>query len=102
MTTSVGEIVSVNVGDPDVTPALITIGLGGKLKWTNDSHKYSEIEISFVGPSPAGATDIFNGTTSVEVPVNVAGSFVYTILHKSNSGPDKVSGPFAVRSCRTC
>jgi hypothetical protein len=102
MTTTAVETVSVNVGDPDVTPALITIGLGGTLKWTNNSTKYSQIEISFVGPSPAGAASIFTGTTSVEVPVNIAGSFLYTILHISESSVPKTSGPFAVRSCRSC
>jgi hypothetical protein len=93
-------VVDVNVADPDVTPA-VTIHVGNTLHFTNNSRKFPDIEISFVGTSPAGAKTIFDGTTSVDVPVNVDGSFIYTILHKSATG-SQTSGPFAVRSCTAC
>ena len=96
------ELVAVNVADPDVTPAVTKVHVGKTLHFTNNSAKFTDIEISFVGSSPAGgATTIFDGTTSVDVPVNVEGSFMYTILHKSATD-SQTSGPFAVRSCIAC
>ena len=95
------SVVNVNVADPNVSPAVTTVGVGKTLHFTNNSRKFTNIEISFVGTSPAGAKTIFDGTTSVDVPVNVDGSFMYTILHKSASG-SQATGPFAVRSCIAC
>jgi hypothetical protein len=100
-TTFAPSVVDVNVADPDVTPAVTKVHVGKTLHFTNNSRKFPDIEISFVGTSPAGAKTIFDGKTSVDVPVNDEGSFIYTILHKSATG-SQTSGPFAVRSCIAC
>ena len=94
-------VVNVNVADPDVSPVVPQVGVGKKLHFTNNSRKFTGIEISFVGHSPAGAKTKFEGTTFVDVPVNVDGSFIYTILHISDTG-SQTSGPFAVRLCVAC
>jgi hypothetical protein len=99
-TTVAPSVVDVNVADPIVTPAVTTIGVGKTLHFTNHSQTFSAIEIHF-GTSPDGTDTVFTGTQSVDVPVNVLGSFQYTIRHVDANG-SQTSGPFAVHSCRGC
>ncbi len=90
------------VADPNETPATIGVEPGGTLEWTNHSRSFPTFEIQFIGPSPASPGDILTGTTKVVVHVAEPGTFEYKIRHIPKQGADKVTGTFAVRSCRGC
>lgn len=93
------------VADPDDTPVSVFVTPGGILEWSGDSSTYPEFEIQFVGLSPVTSGANLKGNVNDPVVVRVKneeGKFPYNILHTKSDGTVKITGPFAVRSCRVC
>jgi hypothetical protein len=90
---------------PNGIQGLVYVEPGGTVRWATESPAYPNFVIEFDGPSPAAAGSILTGT--IDSPAVVVFNmkedvYSYNVVYHKADGETKITGPFAVRSCRIC
>jgi hypothetical protein len=91
--------------NPNISQDLVFVEPGGVVRFSLDSATYTKFAIQFAGPSPAAAGSTLTGT--IDHPAAVVFNlkedvYSYNIVYHKADGKQKITGPFAVRSCRIC
>jgi hypothetical protein len=108
MTTTVSADVQLTVAATGASPGSVVVEPNSTVEWVNDSHRYPNFEIAFVGPSPTSTDANLSGSVDAPVDIYVSGGpgmYYYVIEHQDCDGTtQKISGPFpfSVHQCGAC